>query len=78
MIGEMVELRTTIFEHSWQWSMSWSSGWRPLRCGRSVGLGGPGPVGRVGVLALAQARARLIAHEQAQFLADLADVGLVD
>src|SRR5215831_17104482 len=31
-----------------------------------------------GVLALAQARARLIAHEQAQFLADLAEVGLVD
>jgi hypothetical protein len=31
-----------------------------------------------GVLALAEARARLIAHEQAQFLADLAEVGLVD
>jgi hypothetical protein len=31
-----------------------------------------------GALALAEARARLIAHEQAQFLADLAEVGLVD
>src|SRR5215467_2461563 len=31
-----------------------------------------------GVAALAQARARQIAHEQAQFLADIAEVGHVD